>query len=118
MKKVIFIAFALCATFTEIRAQLETVNKPFVPSKLAVRRLVYPNNEAVVGGQVPMMSHGWKRLLKSGITNSNGFFEFKVNQIGTYYLRISGSALRQYNVNIDVKHSKRKMVKFRMDFAI
>jgi len=117
MKRLVFIAFVLCAAFTEIRAQLETINKPFVASKLAVR-IVYLTDEPIVGGQVQMMSHGWKRSLKTGTTNVNGYFEFKVNRTGTYYLRLSGRELRQYNVKIRVKWSKRKMIKFRMDPAI
>lgn len=117
MKRLILLAIFLCSGFTIVGAQLEAYEKPFVASKLAVR-LVDPNDEPVVGGQVQLMSTGWKRSLKSGTTNSNGYFEFKIERTGEYYLRFSALAFRQYHVKIYLKPSKRKMVKFRMDLAI
>lgn len=115
MRIFLYIAFLLIPTVAF--AQLETIEKPYSASKLAVR-LVAPNDEPIVGATVQIMSSGWKKVLAEGATNLNGYFASQSRAGKTYFLRLTARAFRQYHIKIRVRKSKVRMIKMTMELAI
>jgi hypothetical protein len=116
MKILFVIVVAVCA-FSSTQAQVETFEKPFFSSKVAVR-LVDPNDEPLVGGRVRLMRRGWTEPIRYGSTNTNGYYDFNVKRPGTYYISVHAPAFREYRIKIKLTRSSRQMVGVTMELAI
>lgn len=117
----LLLAFAITvssAAVVHVNAQqlLIRVEKPFLAASLS-GFVVDANDSPIPGVYVERMSADWKKTLSTTRSNVNGYFGFKVDRPGTYFLRLSADGFQEYEVTVKVVRKTKAKPMFKLDVA-
>lgn len=121
MKRRVGLAFTIlmivtASTYVNAQLLLIRIEKPVLAGSLS-GLIVDANGAPIPGVQVERMTASWGRFMERTNTNANGYFRFKQNRPGTYFLRLSANGFQEYEVKVRITRKHKITPKFRLYVA-